>query len=101
MLPIEILEKKLNVKWPNIRNARERSNEKRAELSARVSKYSEKDSTVVVFSSLARNEFTDGSDIDWTLLVDGRAKSEHFTIKNEIADVIHRMAKVVGQAFVI
>ena len=26
---------------------------------------------------MARNEFTEGSDLDWTLLVDGQAKPNH------------------------
>jgi len=32
---------------------------------------------VVVFGSLASDEFTDESDLDWTLLVDGQADSDH------------------------
>lgn len=35
------------------------------------------DASVVVFGSLARDEFTDESDLDWTLLVDGQANSDH------------------------
>jgi len=36
------------------------------------------DTSIVVFGSFARGEYTKGSDIDWTLLVDGRADDEHF-----------------------
>ena len=32
---------------------------------------------MVVFGSLARDEFTEESDLDWTLLVDGQANSDH------------------------
>jgi DNA polymerase sigma len=35
------------------------------------------DADVVAFGSLARLEWTSGSDIDWTLLVDGIADAEH------------------------
>jgi len=35
------------------------------------------DISVVVFGSLARNEWTSGSDLDWTLLVDGEADHLH------------------------
>lgn len=33
--------------------------------------------TLVVFGSLARRELTGGSDVDWTLLVDGEADADH------------------------
>jgi hypothetical protein len=35
------------------------------------------DISVVVFGSLARGEWTSGSDLDWTLLVDGGADPDH------------------------
>lgn len=33
--------------------------------------------SLVAFGSLARKEFTSGSDLDWALLIDGRADSSH------------------------
>lgn len=44
--------------------------------------------SLVVFGSLARREWTSGSDVDWTLLVDGPADPEHFTIATRIADAL-------------
>lgn len=38
------------------------------------------DVDLVVFGSIARQECTSGSDVDWTLLVDGQADSEHLRI---------------------
>jgi len=35
---------------------------------------------LVVFGSLARREFTENSDLDWALLIDGRADSGHLQI---------------------
>ena len=35
------------------------------------------DISVVVFGSLARREWTTGSDLDWTLVIDGEANHEH------------------------
>jgi predicted nucleotidyltransferase len=35
------------------------------------------DTRVVVSGSLARGEFTSGSDIDWTLVIDGSADPRH------------------------
>lgn len=40
--------------------------------------------SLVVFGSLARLEWTQGSDIDWTLLVDGPSSLEHHKLTMEI-----------------
>jgi predicted nucleotidyltransferase len=42
------------------------------------------DTSLVVFGSLARGEFTDSSDIDWTLLVDGITIPEHAEVARQI-----------------
>jgi hypothetical protein len=39
---------------------------------------------LVVFGSLARAEFTAGSDLDWTILIDGRADSGHLEIVHQL-----------------
>jgi hypothetical protein len=39
---------------------------------------------IVVFGSMARGEFTDGSDLDWAILIDGRADSCHLEIVHEL-----------------
>jgi len=46
------------------------------------------DADVVAFGSLARLEWTSGSDIDWTLLVDGIADAEHRASSRRIAGSI-------------
>ena len=46
------------------------------------------DTDIVVFGSLARGEFTSGSDVDWTLLVDGPAKPLHRKTAHQIATVL-------------
>ncbi len=38
----------------------------------------------VVFGSLARGEYTIGSDLDWTVLIDGRADSLHLQIVHKL-----------------
>lgn len=43
--------------------------------------------SLVTFGSLARMEFTSGSDIDWCLLVDGRADSGHRAVGREVSRV--------------
>ena len=47
--------------------------------------------SLVVFGSLARGEFTDGSDIDWTLLVDGITIPQHLTVARQIADELAKL----------
>lgn len=47
------------------------------------------DLAIVVFGSLARNAFTEGSDIDWTLLVDGSADPHHQDVAHEISRHVH------------
>ena len=46
------------------------------------------DADVVVFGSLARKEWTSGSDVDWTLLIDGQATPQHRRIAQSIAHTI-------------
>jgi hypothetical protein len=42
------------------------------------------DTAFVVFGSLARGEWTSGSDVDWTLLVDGAADDAHTTLTHDL-----------------
>jgi predicted nucleotidyltransferase len=73
-----------------LRKCREASLMKREELDhiLSVPKYTSEDTSIVVFGSLARQELTSGSDLDWTLLVDGLANSDHLPITQEIRGVL-------------
>lgn len=73
------------MEWPHLRLAREVAEAKRGELSRHLAIDDAEDTTIVVFGSLARDEFTDGSDIDWTLLVDGSADPRHQDVAHEIS----------------
>lgn len=42
--------------------------------------------SAVVFGSFAREEVTAASDLDWTLLIDGPADSQHFRIARNLGD---------------
>ena len=42
------------------------------------------DTSFIVFGSLARGEWTIGSDVDWTLLIDGQADPNHLKISQAI-----------------
>lgn len=51
----------------------------------------------MVSGSLARSEFTTGSDIDWSLLIDGSADPDHYDAVAEIARLVGPLAgKPVG-----
>ncbi|MCB1021250.1 MAG: nucleotidyltransferase domain-containing protein [Bryobacterales bacterium] len=41
--------------------------------------------TLVVFGSLARGEWTVGSDLDWTLLIDGQVDPKHLEVTQHLA----------------
>ena len=49
------------------------------------------DTTLVVFGSIAREEATSKSDLDWILLVDGQATPEHSTLRHTIAEVMQEL----------
>ncbi len=71
-----------------LRKAREASMKTREDLdvllSSRIGKYASEDTSLVVFGSLARGEWTTKSDLDWTYLIDGGANSDHLKISQEI-----------------
>jgi predicted nucleotidyltransferase len=81
---IELLAAKVGRAWPNVTAARERSAEMLARLRGLLQGQDLEDTSVVVFGSFARGEYTSGSDIDWTLLIDGRADEAHFTCAQAI-----------------
>lgn len=50
------------------------------------------DTVIVVSGSLARKEFTSGSDIDWTLLVNGSADPRHYDVTGKINSIVEPIA---------
>jgi predicted nucleotidyltransferase len=96
--PLFQLEGRLGVKWQHLRAAKERSIGKRSELLKAIRRIDSDDVSVVVFGSLARDEFTEQSDIDWTLLVDGGVDPQHLSLAARIEAVIAELAdKPVGR----
>jgi predicted nucleotidyltransferase len=59
-------------------------------LSEEIGKYTSHDTSLVVFGSLARGEWTSSSDLDWTYLIDGEANSDHLAIVRQIQSVLQR-----------
>jgi predicted nucleotidyltransferase len=88
---LALLERRLGANWSHIRAGRDRARAKRAELRSALTGFDSEDTSIVVFGSLARDEFTPGSDIDWTLLIDGSADPKHL-------ELAHRIEEVIGKA---
>src|SRR5438034_3687538 len=93
--PIEQLAKKWSLEIGEILEAREQSRLKREEFNqiCEREKFLTQDTSVVVFGSLARDEYTSGSDADWTLLIDGGANSDHSRVAQKIASSIKSIFK--------
>jgi predicted nucleotidyltransferase len=77
-----------------LRTCREASLRKSKELdqllSSEIPGYTSEDTSLVVFGSLARGEWTSGSDLDWTYLIDGGANPDHFRIAQNIKHAFER-----------
>lgn len=82
----------LGEEWPAIMAARERSAGVRDRLLRELGGLVPTDASLVVFGSLARHEFTEGSDVDWSLLVDGPADPQHL----DAALAVERRLKELG-----
>ena len=61
-------------------------------LSVAIPKYTSEDTSLVVFGSLARGEWTSASDLDWTYLIDGQANSDHLVIAQKMRRVFQENA---------
>jgi predicted nucleotidyltransferase len=86
--------------FPALQKAERDSDEKKRELDTllrgNMSEYDSEDTSLVVFGSLARREWTTGSDLDWTYLVDGQANSDHLVIAQKINAAIEAEFKEPG-----
>lgn len=95
---IEDLAKELGANWPFIVSSRERAKSEIERIREVCEPLVLPDTSLVVFGSLARGEFTDASDIDWTLLVDGITIPEHLTVARQISDALDELkAKKPGR----
>jgi predicted nucleotidyltransferase len=74
---LDALEQRTQASWPHIKAARLQSATEKKLLESALTEFTSLDSSMVVFGSLARQEFTPGSDIDWTLLLDGISHPQH------------------------
>jgi hypothetical protein len=87
---LERLEEKTGRHYENLAAARRRSADTRARLGELLRGEAPNDTSVVVFGSLARGEYTPGSDVDWTLLIDGQADEGHYEAARTITATLRR-----------
>ena len=87
--PFEELRSSLKEDWSAIVQARRETESKRDVLRALCEDVELPENTAVVcFGSLARGEWTSGSDVDWTLLVDGMSDPDHFHAVQRMATAL-------------
>jgi predicted nucleotidyltransferase len=93
MKSLNILEQRTGSNWPNLRAAQQTSDTERAEITAALNSFSNADSSIVVVGSLARQEFTPGSDVDWTLLLDGMSRPQDEQLARDVRQVLEGIDK--------
>jgi hypothetical protein len=84
--PTQRLAEKAGRTWPNIEKAARLSDATLARLGELLRDEDPSDTSIVVFGSLARGEYTSGSDVDWTLLIDGQADEDHYARAQKIGN---------------
>jgi hypothetical protein len=82
---VEALSQRLGTDWLNISEARRRTAELRTKLDALASLATE-DAATIVYGSIGREEVTESSDVDWTILIDGPTDPNHSHLVAKTAD---------------
>jgi predicted nucleotidyltransferase len=95
--PVQALEQRLGRNFPALTAARELARNTRAELAHDLAGIVPSDLSIVTFGSLARDEFTEDSDVDWSLLIDGQADPTHLDTAKEVAKVLAKRFKEPGR----
>ncbi len=76
------------LRWPTVSKAKTDAIALQKLLRDKLREFTSDDVDVVVFGSLARREWSSGSDVDWTLLIDGQAKPEHRIAAREVENTL-------------
>ena len=84
----ESLKQRVGLEWPAITAAQEQATEHIKILRDIIGGPTQAHTSVVAFGSLARGEWTTGSDVDWTLLIDGASSMQHFAMTRAVEDVL-------------
>jgi hypothetical protein len=97
--PVACVEKCVGANWSSLAAARLTTERELGEIAALLQgsqdqeRVNPEDLSAVAFGSLARGEFTQGSDLDWALLVDGSASPDHFEQKKRIDGLLKKEGK--------
>jgi predicted nucleotidyltransferase len=83
--PIVALQSHVGLEWPAVNQAQKRALATYERLDKVLAGLPSTDAAIVVFGSLARREWTQSSDVDWTLLIDGQADPEHLGLAQKVA----------------
>ena len=93
MKNLEILEERTGSSWENLRAARQMTERESAHITAKLDGFPTADASIVVVGSLARREFTPGSDIDWTLLLDGMSRPQDEQLARDIRSALEALER--------
>jgi predicted nucleotidyltransferase len=85
---VEQLSREIGASWPTLQLARKSATEVRQLLEEALGDIPSSDIDIVAFGSLARGEWTSGSDVDWTLLIDGQASPDHRSTARQVAKLL-------------
>lgn len=88
--PVDILSDRLGTKWAHIAEARRRTGELRRKLQA-LEALSTEDAATIVYGSIGREEVTESSDVDWTILIDGPTDPHQIHLVTRTADKLQSL----------
>lgn len=86
--PARRLAERLGATFPNIEAASLSTDVTMGRLAGLLRDQDPSDTSIVVFGSLARGEYTSGSDVDWTLLIDGQADEDHYARSRSVGRIL-------------
>ena len=85
---LEQLQTRASTHWPHIAAARDATQQRRVKLAELLCGLGTADAALVAFGSLARQVWTSGSDLDWTLLVNGPARRDQMSTVHQVRQAL-------------
>lgn len=87
--PLQDLQTHLGVTWEHINAAAQNAHKTRLDIETTLREITvPTDTGLLIFGSLARQELTSDSDVDWTLLINGQAEPDHMTVAQQIKELL-------------
>ena len=88
--PLDAIRSRIGSDWPAIRKAKQDTLLRRNHLFELFRTRDSPDTTLAVFGSVATQEVTSSSDLDWILLIDGQSIPEHKEQEREIEKTLSK-----------